>query len=75
MLKTENMTTVIIDTRSAEAQKILEFLKTTRYAKVLEENVPNNETLKAMEEVEAGHTKSYKSVEELMTALKKSAGV
>ncbi|HZK08111.1 MAG TPA: hypothetical protein VFC92_07905 [Bacteroidales bacterium] len=69
------MTTVIIDTRSVEAQKILEFLKTTRYAKVLEEKTPNNETLKAMEEVEAGHAKSYKSVKELMTSLKKSAGV
>jgi hypothetical protein len=69
------MTTVIIDTRSAEAKKILEFLKTTRYATVLEEKVPNNETLKAMEDVEAGHAKSYSSVKELMSSLKKSAGV
>jgi len=69
------MTTVIIDTRSAEAQKILEFLKTTRYAKVLEEKIPNSETLKAIEEVEEGYANSYKSVKELMTTLKKSAGV
>jgi hypothetical protein len=69
------MTTVLIDTRSNEAQKMLEFLKTTRYAKVLEEETPNSETLKAMAEVEAGHTKSHQSVKELMTTLKKSAGV
>ena len=69
------MTTVIIDTRSNEAQKMLEFLKTTRYAKVLEEKTPNSETLKAMEEVEAGHVKSYSSVKELMKTLKKSSGV
>lgn len=36
------MTTVIIDTRSTEAKKILEFLKTTRYAKVIEDK---NETI------------------------------
>ena len=69
------MTTVIIDTRSVEAQKMLEFLKTTRYAKVLEEKMPNNETLKAMEEVETGHAKSYASVKELMATLKRSADV
>lgn len=31
------MTTVIIDTRTTEAKKMLEFLKTTRYAKVISE--------------------------------------
>jgi hypothetical protein len=30
------MTTVIIDTRSVEAKKMLEYLKSTRYAKVIE---------------------------------------
>ena len=69
------MTTVIIDTRSCEAQKMLEFLKTTRYAKVLEEKAPNSETLKAIEDVDAGQVNSYASVKDLMTTLKKSAGV
>ena len=41
----------------------------------LEEKTPNSETLKAMEEVEAGHVKSYSSVKELMKTLKKSSGV
>jgi hypothetical protein len=31
------MTTVIIDTRSTEAKRMLEFLKSTRYAKVISE--------------------------------------
>ncbi|HNW52184.1 MAG TPA: hypothetical protein PKH79_13960 [Prolixibacteraceae bacterium] len=30
------MTTVLIDTRSTEAKKMLEYLKTTHYAKVIE---------------------------------------
>ena len=30
------MTTVIIDTRSVEAKKMLDYLKSTRYAKVIE---------------------------------------
>jgi hypothetical protein len=69
------MTTVIIDTRSKEAQKMLEFLKTTRYARIIEKKTPNSETLKAMEDVDSGNVKSYSSVQEMMTALKKSAGV
>ncbi len=48
------MTTIIINTRSKEARKMVEFLKTTRYAKVIEENIPNYETLEAIDEVEEG---------------------
>lgn len=69
------MTTVIFDTRSEEARKLVEFLKTTRYAKVIDEKIPNSETLQAMEDVEAGLVKSFASVNELMITLKKSAGV
>jgi len=69
------MTTVIINTRSNEAKKMLEFLKTTRYARVVEENVPNEETIKAMQEVEAGHVKSYQSAKDLLSAIKDVAGV
>ncbi len=69
------MTTVIFDTRSEEAKKLVDFLKTTRYARVLVDKTPNAETLKAMEDVEAGRVKSFASVNELMATLKKSAGV
>ena len=69
------MTTVIFDTRSEEARKLVDFLKTTRYAKVIDVKIPNAETLQAMEDVEAGLVKSFASVNELMITLKKTAGV
>jgi hypothetical protein len=69
------LTTVVIDTRSTEAQKMLEFLKTTRYAKVIEEKIPNIETLQAIDEIESGKVNSYTSVKEMMQKLKESAGV
>lgn len=69
------MTTVIIDTRSEEAKKMVEFLKSTRYARVVETNVPNDETLEAIHAVEEGKVKSYSSAKELVSSLKKKAGV
>lgn len=69
------MATVIIDTRSKEAKKMLEFLKTTRYAKVLDEKIPNDETEQAIRDVEEGRVNSYTSAKELMASLKKKAGV
>ncbi|MHC1776950.1 MAG: hypothetical protein AB9834_16220 [Lentimicrobium sp.] len=69
------MATVIIDTRSNEAKKMLEFLKSTRYARVIEEDIPNEETLEAMNEVEEGKVNSYKSAKDVMRKLKKKASV
>ncbi|MBW6535215.1 MAG: hypothetical protein K0B11_09410 [Mariniphaga sp.] len=69
------MTTVIIDTRSEEAKKMVEFLKSTRYARIVETNVPNDETLEAIHAVEEGKVNSYSSAKELMSSLKKKAGV
>ena len=69
------MATVIINTRSKEAKKMLEFLRTTRYARVLEENVPNEETIQAIQEVEDGNVKSYKSAKDLISILKDTASV
>jgi len=69
------MTTVIINTRTTEAKKMVELLKTTRYAKVIEENEPNDETIEAIEAVEEGKVNSYSSAKELITSLKKNAGV
>jgi hypothetical protein len=69
------MVTVLIDSRSTEAKKMLDFLKSTRYAKVLDEKEPNEETLLAMREVEKGMTVSYQSSKELMNILKQKAGV
>lgn len=69
------MTTVIINTRSKEAKKMVEFLKTTHYATVIEENILNDETLEAIDEVEEGKVNPYSSAKELMSILKKKAGV
>ena len=69
------MVTVLIDTRSNEAKKMLDFLKSTRYAKVLDEKEPNEETLLAIREVEEGITECYQSSKELMNILKNKAGV
>ena len=69
------MATVIIDTRTKEAKKMLEFLKSTRYARVIEEDIPNKETLEAMNEVEEGKVNSYKSAKDVMRKLKKKASV
>ncbi|MCF8308337.1 MAG: hypothetical protein K9I68_04935 [Bacteroidales bacterium] len=65
---------VIIDTRTEEAKKIVEFLKSTNYAKVVDKE-PNAETIQAMEEVEKGNVNSYQSVKELMSSLKKKNSV
>ena len=56
------MATVVIDTHSREAQKMLEFLKVTHYAKVVDEKIPNDETLRAIDEIESGKVNSYGSV-------------
>jgi hypothetical protein len=69
------MTTVIINTRSTEAKKMLEFLKSTRYAKVIEEEKVNDETISAIYDIENGKVNSYNSVNDLMTSLKKKAGI
>ena len=69
------MTTIIINTRSIEARKMVEFLKTTRYSRVIEENTPNEETIKSIQDIEAGNVNSYKSAHELMENLKDSADV
>jgi len=69
------MATVKLDTRSTEAKKMLEFLKATRYAKVIEEMIPNDETLLAIRDVENGKVNAYESVKEMISTLKKRAGV
>jgi hypothetical protein len=69
------MATVIIDTRSAEAKKMVEFLKTTRYAKVFDEKIPNEDTLKAMNEVAEGKSHTYKSAKEMIDSIKKAGNV
>lgn len=45
---------------------MLEYLKATRYAKVFEEDIPNDETIAAIKEVEDGKVNTYNSVSEMI---------
>lgn len=69
------MTTIVLDTRTKEAKKMVEFLKATKYAKVVEDKIPNDETLQAMKEVVEGKVKSYASAKELLSSLIKKVRV
>ncbi len=69
------MITVIIDIHSEEAIKMLEYLKTKKYAKVLDEREPNEVTNHAINEVKEGKVKTYKSVKDMITSLTKAADV
>jgi hypothetical protein len=69
------MATVILNTRSVEAKKMLEYLKSTRYAKVIEEKTVNDETISAINDIESGKVNSYDSVNDLISSLKRKAGV
>ncbi len=66
---------MILDTRSTEVKRMLEFLKATRYAKVVEEKISNDETLLAIRDVENGKVNVYESVKEMISTLKKREGV
>lgn len=66
------MTTVFIDTSSEEARRIIEFLKSVKYAQVFEEGKLNKETIDAISKVEEGEVTEYGSVAELMNNLNKN---
>jgi hypothetical protein len=74
------MATIIIDEKSTGAKKMVEYLKTQRYAKVVEESMqvadmPNAETTKAMKDAKAGKVKRYKNSEELFSSLRRKSNV
>ena len=69
------MTTIIIDDKSASAKKMIEYLKTLSYVKVIDERVPNKETLRAVNDIKTGKVNSYKSTEELFAKLRKKTNV
>jgi len=69
------MTTIIINDKTTEAKRMVEFLRTQRYAKIVDEKIPNASLLKSMEEAKTGKTKAYKSTKELFENLHKKADV
>lgn len=62
------MTTLIIDNNSAEAQKMIEFLKTQSYVKIVDK-IPNKETIKAINDARRGKVTRTSSVSDLMQKL------
>lgn len=69
------MTTVIINDRSQDAKKMIEYLKTQRYVTIIEERKPTPALLKAIEEVRTGKVTEYKSAADLFAKLREKANV
>ena len=70
------MTTIIIDEKTIGVKKMVEFLKTQRYAKIVdEERIPSDSLMKAMKEAKTGKTKEMKSAGEYFKELRKRANV
>jgi len=65
------MTTIIINDKTADAKRMIEFLKTQRYAKIIDEKTPNTSLLKSMEEARLGKVTRTKNVADLLEKLKK----
>ena len=66
------MTTIIIDDKSTGAKKMIAFIKTLPYAKVIDERVPNKNTLRAIEQIETGKVNKYNNSAELIAKLRKA---
>lgn len=69
------MTTIIIDDKSIGAKKMIEFIKTLPYAKIIDERTPGASLKKSMDDALAGKTNAYKSTEDLFVKLRKKANV
>ncbi len=65
------MTTIVIDEKTIDARKMIEFLKTQRYAKIIDEKTPNATLLKSIDEAETGNVIREPNVNELLDRLKK----
>ena len=69
------MTTIIINERSTGAKKLIEYLKTQPFIKIVEEKIPSPTLAKSIKEVKSGKTTEYKNTEELFSKLRKKANV
>ena len=65
------MATIIIDEKSVGAKKMVEFLKTQPYAKIIDENRPSERLAKSIEEARTGKVTTVKNATELLAMLKK----
>jgi hypothetical protein len=69
------MTTVIINEKTKAGKSLIEYLRHSKHARIIEEQKPNAETIQAMKEIEEGKVTSYNSAKEMMSTLKQKAGV
>lgn len=69
------MTTVIINEKTKAGKSLIEYLRHSKHAQIIEEQKPNTETLQAMKEIEEGKVTSYSSAKEMISTLKQKAGV
>jgi len=65
------MTTIIINDKTTDAKRMIEFLRTQRYAKIIDEKTPNTSLLKSMEEARLGKVTRTKNITDLLEKLKK----
>lgn len=65
------MATLVIDEKSTGAKKMLEFLKTQPYIKIIEDRTPSPGLAKSIREAKTGKVKTAKSGKELLEMLKK----
>lgn len=64
------MTTVVFND-TTEAKRMLEFLKTQRFAKIIDEKTPGVSLMKSMDEARQGKVTRTKNVADLLEKLKK----
>ncbi len=65
------MTTIVIDDKTIDAKKMVEFLKTQPYAKFIDDKTPNATLQKSIDEAETGKVIREPNVNELLGRLKK----
>jgi hypothetical protein len=65
------MTTIVIDNKTIDAKKMIEYLKTQRYAKIIDENTPNASLQRSIDEAETGDVNRAPNVQDLLDRLKK----
>jgi hypothetical protein len=64
------MTTVIIDEKTKAGKSLIEFLRHSKQAQIIDEKKPNANLLKSMKEAEEGKVIRAKDVNELLANLK-----
>lgn len=66
-----DMTTIVIDEKTIDAKKMIEYLKTQRYAKIIDDQTPGAKLQKSIDEAKTGKVIREPNVNELLERLKK----